>query len=216
MWTRPATASASSRAWLYPRARARRRVVGIGAITYGPDSSSRGIADRAMRSPMRLARPLHPSYFKPCTRAVAGGRKTTEKHAPDSSGRHPAHSKQVSAAGAPDPRGNPQRRQRGHGGARSRVRQEPQTSAPEHSSARWSLQPRQTAGRKKSRSSAASARPVTRSARGTERLPRPPSSLRSVLPHPTSVRRPRHPGAPASPRRLQPESRAVWRPTQTT
>ena len=214
MWTRSATASASSRAWLYPRARARRRVVGIGAITYAPDSNSRGIADRAIRSPMRLARPLHPSYFKPCTRAVAGGRRTTEKPAAESSERHPVHSKQLSAAGAPDPRGNAQRRQRGHGGARSRVRQGLQTNSPERSRARWSPQPRQTAGRKKSRSSAASG-PLTRSGRGTDRLPRPPSSRRSMRPHPTSVRRPRHPGAPASPRRLRPESQAVSRPTQT-
>lgn len=165
-------ASASNRAWLYPRARARRRVVGIGTTTYGSDTKSRGIAHRAMRSPMSPARVLHPSYFKPCTRAFAGGRKTTAKAAAESSGHHPAHSTQESAAMAPDPTGNPHRGQRGHGAPRRRVRQAPQTNSAERSRGRWSRQPRQTAGRKKPRSSVASARPLTRGCAQTGRLPR--------------------------------------------
>ena len=205
-------ASASNRAWLYPRARARRRVVGTGAIRYRSDSNSRGIADRAIRSPMSPARPLHPSYFKPCTRAFAGGRKTTAKLAAASSGPHPAHSKQPSAATAPDPRGKPHRRQRGQGGPRSRVRQQPQTNSPEHSSGRWSRQPRQTAGRKKSRSSAASVWPFTRWRDETEWLPTPASLHRSERLLPTRVRRPRPLGVPASPRHLRPGSQDAWTP----
>ena len=170
-----------------------------------------GIADRAMRSPMSLARPLQPSYFKPCTRAFAGGRKTTAKLAAESPGPHSAHSTQVSAATTPDPTGNPHRRQRGHGGARSRVRQGLQTNSAERSRGRWSLQPRQTAGRKNSRNSAASARPFTRGCAQTGRLPGPASLARSGRPHPTSLRRTRRPGARASPRHPQPESQGVWR-----
>ena len=128
---------------------------------------------------MILARPLQPSYFKPRTRAFAGGRKTTAKLAAESSGPHPAHSKQISAATAPDPTGNPHRRQRGQDGPRSRVRQGLQTNSAEHSSGRWSRQPRQTAGRKKSRSSAASTWQFKRGCAQPEWLPRPASSRRS-------------------------------------
>ena len=164
-----------------------------------------------MRSPMSLARPLQPPYFKPCTRAFAGGRKTTAKLAAVSPGPHPTHSMHVSAATAPDPTGNPHRRQRGHGAPRSRVRQGLQTNSAERSSGRWSRQPRQTAGRKNSRSSAASARPFTRGCAQGGRIPGHASSPRSGRSHPTSVRRKRRPGAQASPRHPQPESQGVWR-----
>ena len=167
-----------------------------------------------MRSPMSLARPLQPSYFKPCTRAFAGGRRTTAKLAAESPGPHPAHSTQVSAATAPDPTGNPHRRQRGHGGPRSRVRQGLHTNSAERSSGRWSRQPRHTAGRKNSKSSATSARPITRGWAKTGQLPSPASLPRSGRPHPKSVRRTRRPGSRASPRHPQPESQDVWRPLQ--
>ena len=164
-----------------------------------------------MRSPMSLASPLQPSYFKPCTRAFAGGRKTTAKLAAEIPGPHPTHSRQVSAATAPDPTGKPHRGQRGHAAPRSRVRQALQTNSAERSRGRWSRQPRQTPGRKNSRSSATSARPFTRGCAQTGRLPKLASSPRSGRPLRTIVRRTRRPGARASPRHPQPESQDVWR-----
>ncbi len=148
-----ATTSARTLAWLYPRRRRRRDVVGTGITK---DSLATGGHTAAMRRPISSPRRLQPLYFRAWTRASAGGSITTAARAETRISGQSAHSRQVAPAGCPVPCGTSQRGQRGGGGARRRVRHRAQTGSWGSSGGSRSPHPKHPRGRMRSRKSATS------------------------------------------------------------